>query len=156
MIFVRRWDKASHELKSHVVSSKQRKAGASKAVSSSNQNPSLLGRISNIFSSATGQAASEDGARSTEGRSAAKSKRSYGFATSNLAHYDDKHSEDLYRFKNLSSDYMRQPSPTREEDKPAGALTTGSFNVKESDSDDDDDDDARNKGSSKHEEKTKK
>lgn len=30
--------------------------------------------------------------------------------------YTDKTSEDLYKFKNLSSDYMRSASPTREDE----------------------------------------
>jgi hypothetical protein len=137
-------------LKSHVVSSKQRKAA-----SSSNQNPSLFSRLSSVFSGATGQAPPESGASAAvDGRPpAVKSKRGYGFATSNVAHYDDKHSEDLYRFKNLSSDYMRQPSPTREEDQPAGASGTGSYIVKEPDSDSDDEND---KASSKYPQRSNK
>ncbi len=137
-------------MKSHVVSSKQRKTA-----SNSNKNPSLLGRISGMFSSATGQAPPESGASAAVDvrPTAVASKRGYGFATSNLAHYTDKHSEDLYRFKNLSSDYMRQPSPTREEDQPAGASGTGSYIVKEPESDSDDE---NNKASSKYQQASKK
>ncbi len=80
------------------------------------------------------------------------SKRSYGFATKNLALYTDKNSEDLYKFKNLSSSYMRSSSPTREEeDKP-----TGTFAIQKRDSDNDDDSDEEVASSSKPEHSSKK
>jgi hypothetical protein len=120
----RRWNKASNEMKSHVVTSKARKTAALKSSGAqTNQSPSIFSRLSSAMFGATTSEPTESGAGAAE-----KPKRSYGFATRNLALYSDKNSEELYRYKNLSSSYMRSSSPTRdnddEEDKPAAASTT--------------------------------
>lgn len=130
-------------MNSHVLTSKARKTITSKPTSalppppSSAQSASLFSRISNTIFGASGDTSAETGASGVEKKTKSEeSKRSYGFATKNLALYSDKNSEDLYRLKNLSSDYMRSSIPTRgeeeEEDKPTGASSTGPFiNVKE-------------------------
>ncbi|UJR20810.1 hypothetical protein I4U23_023922 [Adineta vaga] len=147
----KRWNKASSDLKSHVATSKSRKVEAIKPGSKSNETPSLFSRMSRLI---TGQSASSSDAPASGAASSlvlpssVKSKRSYGFATTNLAHYDDKNSEDLYRYKNLSSSYMRESSPPREE-KPAGASGITSFKLHDSDSDDEE-------TSSKHEQRKSK
>jgi hypothetical protein len=126
----RRWNKASNELQSHVITSRSRKADALSIVSK---------RASRPFSDETKEDATDRSAvvYSTPSRSAAK--RGYGFATSNLNNFSDQHSEDLYRYKNISSDYMRETSPTRDDDRPP--ISSGSRRAanKRFDSDDDDD-----------------
>ena len=86
------------------------------------------------------------GAKSDEASEATKpsteSKRAFGFATKNLALYTDKHSEDLYRFKNLSSAYMRSSSPTHN-DEEESATASGTTTIKPTDKSDSDDDDRR-------------
>ena len=96
---------------------------ASRVAEKPTGSPSLFSRMSRLI---TGQGSSTSEAAAAPPTLAlpaegGKSKRSYGFATTNLAHYDDKNSEDLYRLKNLASDYMRGASPTREEDRRSGA-----------------------------------
>lgn len=139
--FLRRWDKASNELNSHVVKSKARKATlfkSSPAPPTANANPSAFSRISNAIFGTRSEANAVERKPTTE-----QSKRSYGFATKNLALYSDKNSEDLYRYKNLSSDYMRSSSPTHEvEDKPADVPNTSIFTIKTKKNNDDDDDDS--------------
>ncbi|CAF1422223.1 unnamed protein product [Adineta steineri] len=142
-----RWNKASNELQSHVITSKSRKPISSSVAS--NQSSSIMSRVSRLFSN---QSTAESGASASAALPpppASKAKRNYGFATSKLAQYDDKNSEDLYRFKNLSSSYMRESSPPRDEDKPTGASNTGAFYVEEPDSDEE-------RKSSKNQLRTKK
>ncbi len=121
----RRWNKASNDLQSQVMTSRSRKAGALKstAVESTRSSGSVFGAIGNqvsrLFSGSTKEGASESRAVVPSSTSRNASKRSYGFATSNLSHVSDQHSEDLYRYKNISSDYMRESSPTRDDDQPA-------------------------------------
>lgn len=81
--------------------------------------PSLFQRFTGIFSSPT-SGAPEGAAASAEGsvksrKPQSKSKRTYGFASSQLAQHSDRGSEDLYRYKNFSSEQMRSTSPTRDE-----------------------------------------
>lgn len=118
----------------------------------------IRNRIARIFSGSHATDSSENKAivPSTTSRSA--SKRTYGFATSNLNNFSDQHSEDLYRYKNISSDYMRETSPIRDEhdrpaitssisqaatrrnndykDRPAAAAITSRANIRQSDEDD--------------------
>lgn len=117
------WNKASGELNSHVVRSKAKKAAAAASSSAAPPPPSsstsIFSRLSTrIF-----------GARTDEAEEASKppteSKRAFGFATKNLALYTDKHSEDLYRFKNLSSSYMRSSSPTPNDNEEESATASG-------------------------------
>jgi hypothetical protein len=134
----RRWNKASNDLQSHVISSRSRKSGAmrstvaSTATHSSSPPPtsggSLLGtigdRVSRIFSGSRKETTSDRQLAVPSTTSKSHPKRSYGFATSNLSNFSDQHSEDLYRYKNISSDYMRETSPTRDNDQPATASGT--------------------------------
>jgi hypothetical protein len=107
------------------MTSRSRKAGALKstAVASPRSTGSVFGAIGNqvsrLFSGSTKESASESRAVVPSSTSRNGSKRSYGFATSNLSHVSDQNSEDLYRYKNISSDYMRETSPTRDDDQPA-------------------------------------
>ena len=81
--------------------------------------PSLFQRFTGIFSSptsGTAEGATASAERSTRSsKQHTKSKRTYGFASSQLAQHSDRGSEDLYRYKNFSSEQMRSSSPTREE-----------------------------------------
>lgn len=137
LCFYRRWNTASRELQSHVITSRSRKADASRhttltstaaAPTSPSTSSSIFGaitnRVSRFFSPSIKEDTSERNAIVPATASKPISKRSYGFATSNLSHFSDQHSEDLYRYKNLSSDYMREMSPTREEPRPAITLGT--------------------------------
>lgn len=134
----RRWVKTSDELSSHVVSSKARRTEASKPTSTASHNPSIFSRISHIFSGSSGEATAEPSANAVPQGKSSKP-RSYGFATKKLAFYTDKTSEDLYRYKNLSSDYMRSGSPTREENEEEDdASKTGPFSVAKKENDDKD------------------
>lgn len=108
----------------------------------SSESPGLFGRMKNLL---TGASASASAGPAEEARSSISTaskpsalgyKRAYGFATSNLAHYNDKSSEDLYRFKHIGSDYMRQSSPTREEEEKPAEASAGAV-VRKSDSDSD-------------------
>jgi len=120
--------------------------------------------MSTAIFGASSDAPPENGASAVEKTNKPEeSKRNYGFATKNLRLYSDKNSEDLYRFKNLSSDYMRSSNPTREEeeDKSAAASGTGTFVIEENDSDDDkSDEESTSAGarasSSKHKRSSKK
>jgi hypothetical protein len=97
IVFVRRWDAASSELRSQMIRSKRH----------------------------------EYAAPSTETRELPKKKesadkllqphssRKYGFASSNIRRFDDHHSENLYRLKNVSSEHMRETSPTMDDAPPA-------------------------------------
>ncbi len=146
MFIYRRWNKASNDLQSHVISSRSRKAVASKntaatiAASPSSSSGSIFGgitdRVSRIFSGTTREDASErrDIVPSTASKSV--SKRSYGFATSNVSNFSDQHSENLYRYKNISSDYMRETSPTRDNDPPAITSGTNRSSARRTDNDD--------------------
>ncbi|CAF2229853.1 unnamed protein product [Rotaria magnacalcarata] len=149
----RRWNTASSELQSHVITSRSRKADASRqaALTSSStaaappvpqhSGSSFIGamadRVSRVFSASSKEDNPEPNAivpaKST-------SKRNYGFATSNLSHFSDQHSEDLYRYKNLSSDYMRETSPPRDEPRPAITSSTHRDIARRHDDDHDDDD----------------
>ncbi|CAF3477823.1 unnamed protein product [Rotaria sp. Silwood1] len=136
----RRWNAASNELQRHVISSRSRKADAlrhtppasTSAAAAlpppSKSGGSLLGaigdRVSRLFTGSNKEDASERNAVVLSSPSRSVSKRSYGFATSNLSHFSDQHSEDLYRYKNISSDYMRESSPTRDDNQPAITLST--------------------------------
>jgi hypothetical protein len=149
----RQWNKTSDQLNSHVVASKSRKQAAA-APSSSAQSPSIFGRLTKMFS---GPPPPESGASGVEEkRTVDKSKRNYGFATKNLMLHSDKSSEDLYRYKNFSSDHMRSSSPTREEDEAADASATGAFAIENRDSDKDDDKDEKSSKDSKHRYEKKK
>jgi hypothetical protein len=131
----RRWNKASNELNSHVVTTTARKTSALRlAAPSSNPSPSVFGRISNaLFGASSAETEGSAGSSAIEKK---PKQRSYGFATKNLALHTDKSSEDLYRFKNLSSDYMRSTEPApKEEDEPAAASGTGAFTLEKNDSD---------------------
>jgi hypothetical protein len=136
----RRWNKASSELNSHVVTTTARKTSALRlAAPSSNPAPSVFGRISNaLFGASSAETEGSAGSSAIERKPKSEgSKRSYGFATKNLALHTDKSSEDLYRFKNLSSDYMRSTEPgPKEEDEAAAASGTGAFTLEKKDSDD--------------------
>ena len=117
----RRWNKTSNELQSQVLSSRSRKKasphGSAKAASSSGG--SVLSRITRFV---TGSKKSDESADHDVVPSAPSRKtpaRSFGFATTKLSSYSDQNSESLFRYKNISSEYMREISPTREEDEPA-------------------------------------
>ncbi|CAF1159927.1 unnamed protein product [Rotaria sp. Silwood1] len=136
----RRWNAASNELQRHVISSRSRKADAlrhtppaSTSAAAALPPPSKPGgslfgaigdRVSRLFTGSNKEDASERNAVVLSSPSRSVSKRSYGFATSNLSHFSDQHSEDLYRYKNISSDYMRESSPTRDDNQPAITLST--------------------------------
>jgi len=82
-----------------------------------------------------------------------ESKRGYGFATRNVAFYTDKSSEDLYRYKNLSSNYMRSSSPTRKEDNEDKSTTASAIEILDSD---DEESDEKSASSSRRERRSKK
>jgi hypothetical protein len=121
-------------MQSHVVSSKAQKKSAAMRLSAaptSGAPPSLLGRLSTAMFGSRGSAATESASSTSE-----KPNRSYGFSTQNAAIFTDKTSEDLYRYKNLSSSYMRSSSPDRdEEDKPAPAIVEKDSDNEGSDND---------------------
>ena len=126
---------------------------------SSTQSPSLFGRLSRMISGASSEAPTEGGTDAVEAKkSSTSSKRSYGFATKNLMLHNDKSSEDLYRYKNFSSEHMRSSSPKREEDESANASNTGTFAIENRDDDNNDDDDTTEKSAklSKHQDRKKK
>ncbi|CAF3395009.1 unnamed protein product [Rotaria sp. Silwood1] len=145
----KRWKKTSDVLNEHVVSSKPKKSSASKVSSRSNESNSIFGRLSRIVSGATSETPSETAASPTATANAPK--RSYGFATKKLGLYSDKKSEDLYKFKNISSSYMRSSSPTRNDDESEDESKTGSSTVNKTD-----DDDKEKSESSKNRHKSKK
>jgi len=144
----RRWNKASSELQSHVISSRSRKANTSRntaasvaaSIPPSSPSGSIFGalgdKVSRIFSGTPKEDASERRLVVPSTTSRNSSKRNYGFATSNLSHFSDQHSEDLYRYKNISSDYMRETSPTRENNLPAIASGSNPFAAERNDNDD--------------------
>ncbi|CAF0832318.1 unnamed protein product [Rotaria sordida] len=147
----RRWNAASNELQTHVITSRSRKADAlrhttlasTSAVPSpppSSPGGSLLStigdRVSRLFSGSSKGDASERKAVVPSTTSKGLSKRSYGFATSNLSHFSDQHSEDLYRYKNISSDYIRGTSPRRDDDQPAIASSTNRVATRRYENDD--------------------
>ena len=122
-ICFRYWNATSTALNSHVVRSKAQKPS------------SIFGRVSAMLSGNADRAAER---RATE----ATPKRSYGFNTKNLQLHSDKNSEDLYRYKNFSSDHMRAPSPPHtkdEEAKPLPVTGTFSFQPQTNESDESDD-----------------
>jgi hypothetical protein len=123
----RRWNKASNELQSHVISSRSRKAAAPRSTAPSSGG-SILGaisdRVSRLVTGRSKEEASEHQAIVPATVSRTPAKRNYGFATSNLSHFSDRNSEDLYRYKNISSDYMRETSPTRNDDDAEPAATS--------------------------------
>lgn len=86
---------------------------------SSSSSESLFGaignRVSRVFAGKTTTESSNECAIVPTSTSRTPAKRSYGFATTNLSHFSDQNSEHLFRYKNISSDYMREISPTREE-----------------------------------------
>lgn len=90
-VVFRRWDAASHELQSHVISSRARRSDQTRKF--------FMER---------------DRDRRSDAPAAKSSRRTYGFASSNVSRFNDDHSENLYRYKNISSDYMREMSPPRE------------------------------------------
>ena len=153
------WNKTSEELNSHVVQSKVRKAAVSKSSvpppppSSSAQSSSLFGRLSRLVSGASSEEPSEGGASSTAAKkSSSSSKRNFGFATKNLMLHNDKSSEDLYRYKNFSSDHMRAASPEREDNEPTHTLA---IENRDDDDDNDNDDDTTEKSSKRQHRKKK-
>ncbi|CAF0934799.1 unnamed protein product [Adineta ricciae] len=126
----RRWHKASNDLQSQVISSRSRKAATSSQMSaiaapplpvaaSTSSGESIFGAIGNhvsrIFAKKPTTESSNECAIVPASTSRVLTKRSYGFATTNLSHFSDQNSEHLFRYKNISSDYMREISPTREE-----------------------------------------
>lgn len=140
-LFCRRWHKASNELQTHVVSSRARRTVTPKtavpialpppppppaAIRDTSSGGSVFGNLGNkvvrLFTGSTKGAATEPKTVAFPTASADNSKRNYGFATSNLSLFSDQHSEDLYRYKNMSSDYMREESPPRTEDNTAANL----------------------------------
>ncbi|CAF2827379.1 unnamed protein product [Rotaria sp. Silwood2] len=143
----KRWKKTSNVLNEHVVSSKPNKSSVSKTSSKSNESPSLFGRLSRIISGTTNEAASEGAASASS--TANPPKRSYGFATKKLALYSDKKSEDLYKFKNISSSYMRSSSPTHENNESDDESNTGSSTVDKKDDDKEKPDSSKNRRQSK-------
>ena len=108
-----------------MITSRSRKAVQSRtttlALSGPPESPSSGGsilstigdRVSRLF---TGSSKEKSPASEHFATPKAHAKRSYGFATSNLGNFSDQHSEDLYRYKNISSDYMRESSPPRNDD----------------------------------------
>jgi hypothetical protein len=131
----RRWNKASNELQSHVVTSRSRKAAAARnaPAPSSTSGTTIFGalgdRVSRLFTGGSKEETDEHQAVVPASAPRSHAKRSYGFATSNLSHFTDRNSEDLYRYKNISSDYMRETSPVRnnddDDDRPAAAAAWG-------------------------------
>lgn len=73
-------------------------------------------RVSRLFTGSSKEKSPTSGPSEHLVTPKSRAKRSYGFATSNLGHFSDQHSEDLYRYKNISSDYMRESSPPRNDD----------------------------------------
>ncbi|CAF0993277.1 unnamed protein product [Rotaria sordida] len=130
----KRWKKTSHELNSHVISSVPSKSSVSKSSTKPKEGTSLFGRLSRIVSGSTNETPSEEAA-SASSTIATPPKRSYGFATKKLALYSDKTSEDLYKYKNLSSSYMRSSSPTREGEDSDEESNTGSSTINKKDDD---------------------
>ena len=128
--FYRRWNKASNELQTHVVSSRARKAITPRSVvpsvlpppppSSSTEEKSsggsVFNKVARFFTGSTKETSAEPKTVAFSTTTAENAKRSYGFATSNLSLFSDQHSENLYRYKNISSDYMREESPPRQDD----------------------------------------
>lgn len=129
-----RWNKTSSDLQSQVLSSRSRRKTSlptsSKAASSSG---SVLNRIARFV---TGSKKTDDHAEAEAPPPPAPAKRasarSFGFATTKLSSCTDQRSESLFHYKNISSDYMRGISPTREENesgdegdrrRPAGSPT---------------------------------
>ncbi|CAF0741925.1 unnamed protein product [Adineta steineri] len=124
----KRWNKASNDLQAQVNSSRSRKVLALKSSTPAIQ--ALTSGSSGFASNAIGDHLSQPFSRLSSEEETDKSavvsvvssrntpKRHYGFATSNLSHFSDQHSEDLYRYKNISSSYMRGTSPERDDDRP--------------------------------------
>lgn len=138
--FSSRWNKASNELNSHVVSSKARKAAAPRSSAAPPPPPAATGSLFSRLSTRMFGARSDESAATDSAKPSVESKRAFGFATKNLALYSDKNSEDLYRFKNLSSSYMRSSSPTNDDDEPSASGTTKPKEKNDSDRSDDEDD----------------
>lgn len=101
-------------MNSHVIASKATKSRPSKESSTKSEQPSLFSRVSRLVTGSKAEASAAIPVGTIA--PAPASQRSYGFATKKAAMYTDKTSEDLYKFKNLSSDYMRSASPTREDE----------------------------------------
>ena len=135
------WDKASSDLRSHVVSSKARetRARASEHTDTSQPTPSLLSRMSRLIKGS----ASEPNAERLEGAAYSSAeptpKRKYGFATSKLALQTDQGSENLFRYRNFSSALVRSSSPVREENQEGAASGSASSTTSKKQENDDDD-----------------
>jgi len=77
---------------------------------------SVFNKVARFFTGSTKETSAEPKTVAFSTTTAENAKRSYGFATSNLSLFSDQHSENLYRYKNISSDYMREESPPRQDD----------------------------------------
>ena len=128
-----------------MVTSRSRRSDALRSTVAASPSPgssssvfsSIKDRASHLFSGKTKEDASERSAGVYSTPSKGNAKRSYGFATSNLSHFSDQNSEDLYRYKNISSDYMRETSPTRDEDEPSNIPSSNRFAPRRNNDDDD-------------------
>lgn len=86
----------------------------------------------------------EEGALALPSSSRSTARRDYGFDSSKVSRFDDQHSENLYRYKNMSSDYMRETSPTHGGEPGASSLMPRHPSPRRRDNkggDDDEDDD---------------
>lgn len=131
-----------------MITSRSRKAAQSKSIAPATARPSspsssggsLLtsfgNRVSRLFTGSGKEKAMERQTDQHLEPPRSHAKRSYGFATSNLSNFSDQHSEDLYRYKNISSDYMRESSPTRD-DHDDDRLAAASRSVARKNSNDD-------------------
>ena len=132
------WDKASSDLRSHVVSSKAKKSSAPTygRGQASKPAPSIFSRVTRLITGSSGEPVAEEEEVEASASAAAAPKRKYGFATSKLALHTDKGSEDLFRYKNFSSDRFRSSSPTGEENQTATASGSASSTTSKKDEDD--------------------
>lgn len=122
VFFSRRWDAASHELQSHVISSRAQRSPATRK----------------FFRERDRRDEAEEASASVSAKKS--SRRTYGFDSSKVSRYDDGRSENLYRYKNMSSSFMRERSPPREaETRPPRPPIEEKPKKKESDDDDEDD-----------------
>lgn len=124
------WSKASSDIKTRVDQTKRQKMAAKSTMTppTSAAAPSFFNRLTQMFSGSSGEAAASASVEPKAERSFASkptapaSKKSYGFSSSNVRYQTDTASEDLYRYKNISSDLLETKTPYRDE-----ASSTGSF-----------------------------
>jgi hypothetical protein len=115
------WTKTSKELKSQVDSSAHQKMAMMRSPvpvpPPPGASPSMFKRLTGLFTGSASAApeAETASAKESDRSSKSKGKRSYGFASSQFAYYTDRTSEDMYRYKNFSSEQMRSSSPIRED-----------------------------------------